>query len=145
MLALLIWGFALYGLFIVVWKLLRHWMIQSRRGVPVTAILIVREGASYIEGLLRTLTTAEPFVGRDLEVFVVDCGSQDETARIVEAISSKRYTVRLLAADGDAEGQIAGILRRKGRGVQCVFDLRSKMRVEEVVPTLAAFWSDEPA
>ena len=145
MLALLIWGLALYGLFTAGWKIARHWMMRSRRGMPVTAVLIVRDGASYIEGILRALTTAEPFIGRDLDVFVIDCGSEDETARIVEAISSKRYSVRLVDHDGDPEGRIAEILRRPGRGVQCVFDLRGKVRADEVVPTLAAFWSDEPA
>jgi hypothetical protein len=144
-LAFLIWGFALYGLFTMFWKIVRYGMIRCRRGVPVVAVLIVREGASYIEGLLRTLTTAEPFVGRDLEVVVIDCGSQDETVQIVERIASRRYTVRLAQSAGDAEATVAELLRRAGRSVQCVFDLRGKIKPGEVVPTLAAFWSDEPA
>jgi hypothetical protein len=143
-LALFIWGFALYGIFVALWKALRFWVQKSRRGVPVTAILVVREGASYIEGILRTLTTAEPFCGRDFEVVVVDCGSRDETVRIVESIAGKSGTVRLLRLEGDdLHNALKELFSERGRGVQCVFDLRGKVSPLEVVPTLAAFWSEE--
>jgi hypothetical protein len=144
-LALFIWGFALYGIFVALWKMVRYWIQRNRRGVPVTAILVVKEGASYIEGILRSLTTAEPFVGRDLEVVVIDCGSNDETARIVEAIAKKRWSVHLVRANDDPYHHLPLLLGQRGRGVPCIFDLRGKVSPLEVLPTLAAFWSDEPA
>ncbi|ARU60456.1 hypothetical protein CBW65_04750 [Tumebacillus avium] len=144
MLALFIWGFALYGIFVALWNAVRFLAQKNRRGVPVTAILVVREGASYIEGILRTLTTAEPFCGRELDVVVVDCGSRDETAKIVESIAQKRGTVRLVRAESDDPAQaLPAVFGSKGRSVHCVFDLRGKVSPLEVVPTLAAFWSDE--
>ena len=145
MLALFIWGFALYGIFVALWNLLRTLMKRRKRGVPVTAILVVQEGASYIEGILRTLTTAEPFAGRDLDIVVIDCGSRDETVRIVEAIAKKRGTVSLVQIEGEPYGPLATIFSQAGRNVQCVFDLRGKVSPLDVVPTLAAFWSDHPA
>ncbi|ASS73908.1 hypothetical protein CIG75_02230 [Tumebacillus algifaecis] len=144
MLALFIWGFALYGLFVALWKIVRFWVQKNRRGVPVTAILVVAEGASYIEGILRTLTTAEPFCGRELDLVVVDCGSRDETVKIVESIANKRGTISLVRVGReDPTHELAALIGNKGRSVQCVFDLRSKVSPLEVVPTLAAFWSDE--
>jgi hypothetical protein len=144
-LALLIWGFALYGIFVALWKVVRYLIQKSKRGVPVTAILVVQEGASYIEGILRTLTTAEPFSGRDLDIVVITCGSHDETARIVEGIARKRGTVCLIQAAGEPYAELVTIAAQKGRSVQCIFDLRGKVAPHEVVPTLAAFWSDQPA
>ncbi|TCP57815.1 glycosyl transferase family 2 [Tumebacillus sp. BK434] len=144
MLALFIWGFALYGIFMALWKAVRFMAQRNRRGVPVTAILIVREGASYIEGILRTLTTAEPFCGRELEVVVIDCGSRDETVKIVESIAQKRGTVSLIRAGGeDPALSLPALFGSRGRSVHCLFDLRGKVSPLEVVPTLAAFWSDE--
>ncbi len=143
MLALFIWGFALYGIFMALWKAVRFFVHKHRRGVPVTAILVVAEGASYIEGILRTLTTAEPFCGRELAVVVLDCDSRDETARIVESIAKKRGTVSLVrVVEGDLTKAMAPLFGTDGRSVHCVFDLRGKVSPLEVVPTLAAFWSD---
>jgi hypothetical protein len=145
-LALFVWGFALYGIFVAMWNAVRYWLQLRKKGVPVTAVLVVQEGASYIEGILRTLMTAEPFVGRDLSVVVIDCGSHDETARIVEAISHKCGTISLVRIDdGDPYRSLADLLKKNGHSVQCVFDLRGKITPGEVVPTLAAFWSDQPA
>ncbi|MGZ4106064.1 MAG: hypothetical protein ACXVP5_11350 [Tumebacillaceae bacterium] len=145
MLALIIWGFALYGIFVALWKLVRYWIQKSKRGVPVTAILLVQEGASYIEGILRTLTTAEPFSGRDLDIVVIDCGSRDETTRIVEAITRKSGTVSLIRAQGEPFAELVPVAAKNASSVQCIFDLRGKVAPHEVVPTLAAFWSDQPA
>lgn len=145
MLALIIWGFALYGVFVALWKVVRYLMQKSKRGVPVTAILMVQEGASYIEGILRTLTTAEPFSGRDLDIVVIDCGSRDETVRIVDGIARKHGTVCLIRAHDDPYEHLPDVSSGMGRSVQCIFDLRGKVAPYEVVPTLAAFWSDQPA
>lgn len=146
MLALFIWGFALYGIFVALWKLVRFLILRQKRSIPVLAILIVQEGAAYIEGILRTLTQAEPFAGRDLEILVLDCGSQDETARIVEAIASKRGTIRLIRAADDPYQEAALFLRQKNnRAIHCLFDLRGKVSPQEVVPVLASFWQDQTA
>jgi len=145
-LALLIWGFALYGIYVALWKLVRVSIRRRERQVPVTAILIVKEGASYIEGILRALTTAEPFVGRELHVVVIDCGSRDETVRIVEGIASKRGTVSLLRVEQEPLPAIGSVITGKSKSVQLLFDLRgNKVSPFDVVPTLAAFWSDQPA
>ncbi|MBL0385496.1 hypothetical protein JJB07_02440 [Tumebacillus sp. ITR2] len=142
MLALFIWGFALYGFCVMLWRLFRFLMSKSRRGVPVTAVMIVQEGASYMEGILRTLTTAEPFVGRELEIVVIDCGSHDETVRIVEGISRRRPSIRLVHAHGDPYAAMLPWLSRSNRHVPCIFDLRGRVSPREVVPTLAGFWSE---
>ncbi|KEO84047.1 hypothetical protein [Tumebacillus flagellatus] len=143
MLALFIWGFALYGICVMLWRIFRFLMSKSRKRVPVTAVMIVQEGASYMEGILRTLTTAEPFVGSQLEILVIDCGSRDETTRIVEAISSRRPTIRLLHAQGvDPYQAMMPHLAQRTRHVPCIFDLRGRVSPQEVVPTLAGFWSE---
>jgi hypothetical protein len=142
-LALFIWGFALYGLTVLLWRVVRYLMQRSRQGVAVTAVLIVQEGASYMEGILRTLTTAEPFVGRELEIVVIDCGSRDETVRIVEAMAHRRPTIRLVHAHGDPYAALLPWLSRRARAVPCIFDLRESVSPLDVVPTLAAFWTDQ--
>jgi len=139
-LALFIWGFALYGLFVALWKLARLLLQRTKRGVPVTAVLIVKEGASYIEGILRTLTTAAPFTDRELTILVIDCQSRDETTHIVEAISHKRGSITLLAATDDPYSLLTSYLHTQAHTVQCVFDLRGGCSPLDVVPTLAAFW-----
>ena len=136
------WGFALYGMFVALWKLVRHLIMRSKRGVPVTAILVVEEGASYIEGILRTLTTAEPFVGRDLQIVVIDCGSQDETVRIVEALAEKSGTISLIRTDEEPYMEVPRLLYANTRTVACIFDLRGKVSPLDVVPTLGAFWNE---
>ena len=142
MLALFMWGFALYGMFVALWKLVRYLIVRSKRGVPVTAILVVEEGASYIEGILRTLTTAEPFVGRDLDIVVIDCGSKDDTVRIVEALAEKSGTIRLICTEEEPYMEVPRLLYSNTRSVICLFDLRGKVSPLEVVPMLAAFWSE---
>jgi Glycosyl transferase family 2 len=141
-LALFMWGFALYGMFVALWKLLRYLIARSKRGVPVTAVLVVEEGASYIEGILRTLTDAEPFVGRDLDIVVIDCGSKDETVHIVEALAEKSGTIRLIRTEEEPYMEVPRLLYANTRSVLCLFDMRGKVKPLEVVPTLAAFWSD---
>jgi hypothetical protein len=141
--ALFIWGFALYGMFVLLWRIVRFLMQRSRQGVPITAVLIVQEGASYMEGILRTLTTAEPFVGRDFEIIVIDCGSRDETVRIVEAMAHRRPTIRLVHARGEPYEVMKPWLTRRARTVPCIFDLRENVSPLDVVPTLAAFWADQ--
>ena len=136
------WGFALYGMFVALWKLVRYLIVRSKRGVPVTAILVVEEGASYIEGILRTLTTAEPFVGRDLDIVVIDCGSKDDTVRIVEALAGKSGTICLICTEEEPYMEVPRLLYSNTRSVFCLFDLRGKVSPLEVVPMLAAFWSE---
>ncbi|HEU4964922.1 MAG TPA: hypothetical protein VFV52_13840 [Bacilli bacterium] len=140
MLALFIWGFALYGIFVVLWKIMRALILKQKRSLPVLAVLIVHEGASYIEGILRTLTQAEPFAGRDLQILVLDCGSRDETAHIVEAIARKHGTVRLVRTAADPYHEATRELQKHSRTIQCLFDLRGKIDPLAVVPTLASFW-----
>ena len=142
MLALFKWGFALYGMIVALWKLVRYLIARSKRGVPVTAVLVVEEGASYIEVILRTLTTADPFVGRDLDIVVIDCGSKDETVRIVEALAEKSGTIRLIRTEEEPYMEVPRLLYANTRSVLCLFDMRGKVKPLEVVPTLSAFWSD---
>ena len=137
------WGFALYGMFVALWKLVRYLIMRSKRGVPVTAVLVVEEGASYIEGILRTLTTAEPFVGRNLDIVVIDCGSHDETVRIVDALSEKSGAIRLICTEEEPYMEVPRLLYANTRNMLCLFDLRGKVSPLEVVPTLAAFWSQK--
>src|SRR3569833_146123 len=127
---------------VALWKLVRYLIARSKRGVPVTAVLVVEEGASYIEGILRTLTTADPFVGRDLDIVVIDCGSKDETVRIVEALAEKSGTIRLIRTEEEPYMEVPRLLYANTRSVLCLFDMRGKVKPLEVVPTLSAFWSD---
>lgn len=137
MLALFIWGFALYGFAMAIWQLLVYAMRENKRGVPVTAILVVKEGAVYMEGLLRTLTTTEEFMRRDLNIIVVDCGSRDETGTIVEKFSQTATNVQLFRTKHPQDVLLDVVLQEDA--MSCVFDLRGRVAPSEVVPTLAAF------
>lgn len=57
--------------------------------------VVVRDGARYISGALRSLTRQ---TYPDFEVVVVDDGSQDETARLVERHACDDARIRLIRA-----------------------------------------------
>lgn len=144
MLALFIWGFALYGFVVLLWQIVRYFLHQGRQRIPITAVLIVHEGASYMEGILRTLTTAEPFARRNLHILVIDCGSADETVHIVEAMSRKQPAITLARTVEDPYQAMIPWLQAHQRSVPCLFDLRAgQVSPLEVVPTLAAFWAEQ--
>jgi len=143
MLALFIWGFALYGFAVAIWQLMVYVMREHRRGIPVTAILVVKEGAVYMEGLLRTLTTTEEFMRRDLNIIVIDCASRDETGIIVEKFSQIATNVQLFRTDHPQHVLLDVILQEDA--MSCVFDLRGAVAPSEVAPTLAAFCCERQA
>jgi hypothetical protein len=137
MLALFIWGFALYGLAMAIWQLILYGMHKQKPAVPVTAVLVVHEGATYMEGMLRSLTTNQEFMRRPLKIVVIDCGSEDETGIIVEKFAQRMANVHLIRTEQPRTALLDVVLQDDA--MSCVFDLRGPVAPSEVVPTLFAF------
>ncbi len=63
---------------------------------PISAILIARQAARTVGGVLEALATQLSALKREHEMLVVDDGSSDGTAAAVEAFAEKEQRVRLL-------------------------------------------------
>ncbi len=77
----------------------------------VSVLMPVRNGAKYVEAALNSIITQEAV---KLEVIVVDDGSTDETAAVVQAVGDSR--IRLIAQPprGIAEAMNAGLDAAQG-------------------------------
>jgi glycosyltransferase involved in cell wall biosynthesis len=142
MLALLVWAFSVYGFLAACWHILNLVVWRRKAIPPVTAILVVHNGAEYIEGLLRTLLGVTPLAKREVDVVVVDCWSDDGTAEIVQRLCWRKQgvSVRRVEHHDDLYATYNQCLSEKGRGIFCTFDLRHAVAPWEVLPILAALW-----
>jgi glycosyltransferase involved in cell wall biosynthesis len=80
----------------------------------VSAVVACRDHARYVEQAVRSLTEQ---TWRDLEVVVVDDGSEDGSADVVERIRDPRVSVVRTSRRGASAAANAGIARARGEFV----------------------------
>jgi hypothetical protein len=88
--ALLIWGLALYGAWMLITQCVRH--IEHRQvyeAQPATYIFIVKNAEKSIEGILRLGMIHTVFHVRQRRMVVLDVNSDDQTSNIVQRLMAE--------------------------------------------------------
>lgn len=136
MLALLLWVFSIYGFLSAVWHVLQLLTFRKPAFPPTRVYLVVHNGESFIEGLLRRIAAEIVDRAPRLQVVVVDECSEDNTPAIVERIAAREPWLELAAVEtgGTAGIRPAGEAEHPHRWLG--FDLRVPGGLEAVLPTL---------
>ncbi|MDI3257719.1 MAG: glycosyltransferase [Kyrpidia sp.] len=153
MLAVLLWIFSIYGFLCAVWHVLR--LLSYRRPVfpPVYVLLVVRNAEPFIEGLLRRIAVEILDHAPGLRVAVVDEGSEDNTAAIVERLAAREPWLEVWTGHEPGE-PLLPVVPNPGPGRRMFpevpsglawppqrwigFDLREGAGLEAVMPNLRA-------
>jgi hypothetical protein len=134
MLSLIIWLLALYGACVIAWKvLITLWNRKQRNRTRVHAIVLVQNGADYIEGCLTPLLKGSNFFTRELEVTVLDIESTDETFKILEKLEQKAANLVVISCtEQDAKVHVSNLLDSPNELI-CYVDLRKIQNPRDVV------------
>lgn len=87
---------ACYGIYYLVQDLFRFF--RCRPGPPVSMLVVLRNRAVDVEYLIRRLASWRKHQWVDLEVVVVDDGSEDDTANILRGLQ-QNLSFRLVTLD----------------------------------------------
>lgn len=80
--------------------------------VKVTSITYVKNGKDYIEQCLESIMNQTL---KDIEIIVVDGGSTDGTAELIDALQSKDLRIKVLHKEGSVGAQFNAALAGPGR------------------------------
>jgi hypothetical protein len=126
MLALLLWGFAIYGLMMVIIHAVSgFWKSTATETITQAVVLIVENGEMYVEGILRTLVSAASFHKGDVQVIVIDTGSTDATCKIIKTFADHEEMIEFY--ENISENDITDLirsLRKQSQHVITHLDLR---------------------
>lgn len=137
MLALLLWVFSVYGFLSAVWHILQLLSFRKPSFPPTLVFLVVRNGESYIEGLLRRIEAEIVERAPKLRVVVLDDRSEDQTWPIVERMAAREPWLE--AAPCEADSPVWMRVLHSGQERRWIgFDLRVPGGAESVMPTLNA-------
>lgn len=138
-----VYGLAVWGLAAVLWEAVRlvRGAALARRGAQVSFLLLARNQEQHIEGVIRWLATLRQARGAPFDLVVVDQGSTDGTARIVERLARDMAGIKLVrAGDHLCRGQGAcelGLFACQHRVVVCL-DLTGLPEVRPLLQTVSA-------
>jgi glycosyltransferase involved in cell wall biosynthesis len=107
----------------------------------VTAVVAAHDAARHIESALASLSSQTL---RDLEVVVVDDGSKDGTARVVEDVARSDARIRLVRLDrnrGQSAALNVGMASARGRYL-AILDADDEATPERLAEQVAAFERD---
>ena len=143
--AWLIYGLAGVGV-LAIGALLRGLVASVlARGRPrpfVSVVLLIRNQADVIEGLLRRLLTPQWFGGQpafDYEVLAIEDGSSDDTPLILERLGEAYPALRVVY--GEPDGTTAACRSP----VALVLDLRDAAALPEVQAAINSLFGATPA
>ncbi|MDQ0191102.1 hypothetical protein JI721_08395 [Alicyclobacillus cycloheptanicus] len=137
--ALFFWALALYGAVILAWQCTRWLNRRRQRPHPLTVILVVQNAAQQIEGVIRTLMLETAWSARERKIFVIDYGSTDETANILQHLAKVHTCLEFVTVLTEAEFQQhlqSACLSEAHIG--CIYDLRVSGVSQDVTADLAA-------
>ncbi len=122
----ILFGLAIYG-FVTLWiqllKKVAWWYNHSNTEMHI--MILLHDAESYIEHLYRSLVTMSRATGRPLVLTFVDCGSQDDTLRMLRLLTKKDDHVVILEIN-QLEQPCADYLGKQDSTI--MIDLRLSMR-----------------
>jgi hypothetical protein len=126
MLALLLWGFAIYGLMMaIIHAVSGLWKSTAAETITQAVVLIVENGEMYVEGILRTIVSAASFNKGDVQVIVIDTGSTDATSKIVKTFADHEEMIEFYENISDSDiSELIRSLRKQSQHVITHLDLR---------------------
>ncbi len=105
------------------------------RDVRVTVVMPVHNAAAYVEAAVRSALASDL---RELEVIVVDDGSQDHSASIVAAIADPRLTLlRMPASGGPSRPRNVGVAHARGEYI-AFLDSDDVLKSDKLSATVSA-------
>ncbi|OFW80751.1 MAG: hypothetical protein A2201_09930 [Alicyclobacillus sp. RIFOXYA1_FULL_53_8] len=122
--ALLFWALAVYGALTIVRESVQR--LRSRQqSYPVTLVLVVENGETQIEGVLRTLLLRVAMVSRTHRIVVLDLNSTDDTEFIIRnlMVHNECLEYRKIANEDDISRHFAGACLETP-SIGCIYDLR---------------------
>jgi glycosyltransferase involved in cell wall biosynthesis len=137
MLALLLWVFSVYGFLSAVWHIFQLLSFRRPPFPPTLVFLVVRNGESYIEGLLRRIAAEIVERAPQLRVVVLDDRSEDHTLSIVERMAAREPWLEAVPCEADSPVWLQ--MFHSGQARRWIgFDLRVSGVAESVMSTLNA-------
>ncbi|SHK77391.1 glycosyltransferase family 2 protein [Desulforamulus aeronauticus] len=107
---------ACYGVYYVVQDIVK--LLQHAPGPPVSMLVVLRNRERDIEYLMRRLESWRKHQWVELEVLVVDDGSEDDTRRILTALQGK-CNFRLITVTDDKHNVSQGDQARQVGLLHC--------------------------
>lgn len=125
--ALIVWYIIILFLFMVMfWNFISFTRLGK---IKYCLLLLVRDQEETIEGILRAILWWRSLKGCWLELVIIDCGSQDNTYRILERLNSPYPVYKVYyMAKGEEEAEKGSFLNcLEGSYKFLIWDLRGKV------------------
>jgi len=138
-------GLALYGLFLLTCRITRF--MRNRPSAPpaMSLLLVVRNQASVIEGLIRHILAYHHKPLTFFELVVVDDHSTDETPGILQRLNRRHHFALIQMEQFPGEKALdTGLKFCQGEVVYC-FDLTGRVRPHLVVRLVGRLLKGEQA
>jgi hypothetical protein len=138
MLALLLWGFAIYGLIMAVMRIVSGIRVENgEKAVRQVVVLIVENSEGYVEGMLRALLSGASFYKGEVRLLVIDTGSTDATGKIIRKFAEQEEMIEFQEGMTDADiAEGLRALRACPQQVMMVVDLRRWDQPRRAIPFL---------
>ncbi len=94
---LLLYGLAIYG-FVTIWvQVIRRtaWWGKLRKQ-ELHLLILLHDSEAYIEWLYRSLDAMSRSTGRPIAITFIDCGSQDQTLRIIQMLTKEDQYITII-------------------------------------------------
>ncbi|GAA0368021.1 hypothetical protein [Bacillus horti] len=95
---LLLWGLAVYGL-TVLWTHMRILFYRKKENTTTQHyVLYTHNSQAKIEGTLRSLTQLAQLEGHNIYFYLIDCGSNDDTLKIIDRLEKSGLPISRLSS-----------------------------------------------
>lgn len=97
MVELLVYGLAIYGFVSLWWHVIQKtsWW-YNRRKKELHLLVLLHDSEAYLEWIYRSLEAMSRTTGRTITFTFVDCGSQDDTLRILQLLTKEHQYVQIM-------------------------------------------------